>query len=207
MCSSGDGFSAQKAKAFEDTLQGLAELRRKPYGSYDVVEIPRARRVHQSLLTAPFSVISCFFACVRVLSTAPIGYVKQLAELERGMRTVQLRMNRGMPQGRDAVGRYSPYPGLILTNGPATGLVMVAASLWLRFFGLAPSGESGLRAIYVESWARVSSLSLTGKILVKTGMCERVLVQWDSLRERYGGAVDRGGEGRGQVEYIGPLVR
>lgn len=205
--SSGDNFSEQKAVAFEETLAGLAELRRRPYGSYDISRVPRARRVHQSLLTTPYSVLRCFFACVRMLSTAPEHYKKQIASLEREVRSRQPRMTRAVPGGRQAHMRYSPFPALILTNGPATGLVVVAASIWLRFFGFAPSGETLLRTIFIESWARVSSLSLTGKILVATGMCERTLVQWEPLSERYGGAERMDAQPPGQVEFIGPLVR
>lgn len=205
--SSGDNFSTQKAAEFEKTLAGLAELRRKPYGSYDISVVPRARRVHQSLLTTPLSVLKCFLACIRMLSTLPEGYRKQLVSLERDMREHQLRMNRGVPTGKQAKARYSPFPSLILTNGPATGLVVVAASIWLRFFGFARSGECVLRTIFVESWARVSSLSLTGKIMVASGMCERMLVQWEPLKERYGGAVGIDDQRPGQVEFIGPLVK
>ena len=52
-----------------------------------------------------------------------------------------------------------------------------------------------MRTIYVESWARVRGLSLSGKILVAVGACERVLVQWEGL--------GRAGKG----EFKGVLVR
>jgi beta-1,4-N-acetylglucosaminyltransferase len=49
-----------------------------------------------------------------------------------------------------------------------------------------------MRTIYVESWARVRRLSLSGTILV--GVVDRFLVQWEGLR------------GLGRAEYIGVLV-
>jgi len=52
-----------------------------------------------------------------------------------------------------------------------------------------------MRTIYVESWARVEGLSLSGKILMAVGACERVLVQWEGL--------SRAGRG----EFRGVLVR
>lgn len=44
-------------------------------------------------------------------------------------------------------------------------------------------GRSTPRIIYLESFARTSSLSLTGKILVKLALAERVAVQWDGVKE------------------------
>ena len=61
---------------------------------------------------------------------------------------------------------------------------------------MAVRGTSGkMRSIYIESWARVKGLSLSGRILVATGAVDRVLVQWEGLA----------GTGRG--EFRGCLVR
>src|SRR5204862_5169064 len=57
--SSGDEFSAQKATEFEDMLQDVwtsktgqeASKEKFECGRYRVIEVPRARRIHQSLLT------------------------------------------------------------------------------------------------------------------------------------------------------------
>lgn len=86
------------------------------------------------------------------------------------------------------------YPDLIVANGPATAVLIIAASLLLRFFNII--GTAGkMRTIYVESWARVSTLSLSGKILRAGGMVNRMLVQWDGLAKK------------GQGEFRGALVR
>jgi beta-1,4-N-acetylglucosaminyltransferase len=71
-------------------------------------------------------------------------------------------------------------PDLIVTNGPATGVIVVLASLMIRFFGWQRTGE--MRTVYVESWARVRSLSLSGKILLWCGFTDRFLVQWEALK-------------------------
>lgn len=81
-------------------------------------------------------------------------------------------------------------PDLILTNGPGTGVVVVLASLILRFLGV---GQDRMRTVYVESWARVKGLSLSGRLLVR--VVDRVLVQWEGLE---------GVGGRG--EFLGVLV-
>jgi len=176
--SSGDSFSASKAVEFEKEL--LEQLERESIqGSnkeYDIVTVRRARRVHQGIMTAPFSTLACLFDCFKVL---------------RGTHP-QLRIKHGQ------------YPDLILTNGPGTGVCVVLASIILLFFGLAsPHSKNAkdmsyhssgqMRTIYIESWARVESLSLSGKILKP--FVDRFIVQWPQL-------VKKGD----RVEYIGPLV-
>lgn len=84
------------------------------------------------------------------------------------------------------------YPDLVMTNGPGTAVCVVLACLLLRFFDV--RGTRGkMRTIYVESWARVKRLSLSGKILIRC--VDRFLVQWEGLK---------GVGGRG--EYLGVLV-
>ena len=171
--SSGDVFSARKACDFEkSTSGGGIDVRRR----YEIVTVRRARRVHQSLLTAPWTSMLCFWDCLTVL---------------RGKHRDQ-KQNHG-------------YPDLILTNGPGTGVCVVVACLALLFFGLGsvtvpysdvarPVKPGQMRTIFIESWARVSTLSLSGRLL--RGVVDRFLVQWPQLAEPAGG----GGE------YIGPLV-
>ena len=174
--SSGDGFSAQKAVEFEESLDKNAIGE----GAYDVLTVRRARRVHQSLLTTPLSTMQCLWDCLRVL---------------RGTH----------PQQHDRHG----YPDLVLTNGPGTGVCVVLAAIFLLCLGLSgpqkrkngtgnvkepPYHYSGrMRTIYVESWARVKTLSLSGTILLP--LVDRFLVQWPK-------AVDAGS----RAEYVGPLV-
>lgn len=76
-------------------------------------------------------------------------------------------------------------PRLLLTNGPATGAVVALAArlLCLR-----------TRVVYVESVARVDSLSLSGRIVYHLDLSDRFIVQWPELK-RYAG-----------VEYYGLLA-
>ena len=82
---------------------------------------------------------------------------------------------------RKALGSPSAeaYPDVVITNGPATAVMVILAAIWLKFFGVAPVGK--LMIIYVESWARVKTLSLSGRILLSMGVCDEFLVQWESL--------------------------
>ncbi|KAI8590271.1 asparagine-linked glycosylation 14 [Geranomyces variabilis] len=79
-------------------------------------------------------------------------------------------------------------PSLILSNGPGTALPV----LLLAFLPRIVMGASfGPRLIYVESWARVRTLSLTGKL--SWWFVDRFLVQWPF-------------EGLKGVEFIGRVV-
>jgi beta-1,4-N-acetylglucosaminyltransferase len=132
--SSGDSFSAGLAAEFEARLRDSG-------GMFEVVELPRARRVHQSIFTAPATSLSCLWASLKILE-------------------------------RDS-------PDVVLTNGPGTGVIVVLASLILRFLGLA--GSERTRCVYVESLARCNKLSLSGRLLSK--VVDRFLVQWPELEK------------------------
>ena len=160
--SSGDSFSTERAIDFEQTL-GLA-------GHFDIVTVPRARRVHQTLLTTPVSALSCLLACIRVLSTSSTLLTAMVP--------------------------HTPFPNVIVTNGPGTAVIMVLASIILRFFDLTgrANNPAMLRTVYFESWARVHQLSTSGKLLVP--LVDRFIVQWPQLLARAGG----------HAEYRGWLV-
>lgn len=161
--SSGDAFSAERTKRFEEWLRPTEETVSKC--QWDIVTVHRARKIHQPIYTAPFSGLQCLWDCIQVL---------------RG--THRDRRDKTSTAGS----RLSTYPDLILTNGPATAVILIIASVLLMFLGLAPispSAEGGgaMRSIYIESWARVKTLSLSGKIL--RFMVGRFLVQWRGLED------------------------
>lgn len=199
--SSGDAFSAQRAVAFERRLEetaarpktedeemvqvppialngvmemnGVMEKRtRGEQGHcvgaehYTIATIPRARRIHQPLYTTPFSALQTWVAAFKPLLSTPTTTETTSVSL----------------------------PTLIITNGPATAVLVVLAVFFLRFFNLWGAESKGLcRTVYVESFARVKTLSLSGKLLVR--VVDRFLVQWEEL-EGYGG----------RAEFCGILV-
>jgi beta-1,4-N-acetylglucosaminyltransferase len=198
--SSEDAFSTLKAKEFEIEISGpRAREMEGMFGqaseAYDIVIVRRARRVHQSLFSTPWSVLLCLWDCLKLL----MGARSQRAG--RQLWRCDMRMSLS-------------YPDLILTNGPGTGVCIVLASLILRFIGLhglsSPSLNNNIkdilykrsqrhaagqmRTIFIESWARVRTLSLTGKILLP--LVDRFLVQWPNLE----------GRGGGKAEFVGALV-
>jgi beta-1,4-N-acetylglucosaminyltransferase len=176
--SSGDTISAERARSFETTAasqrQGeIAKSKPKPSKnqssseSYTVHIIPRARKIHQPLYTAPFSSLRCLISCLSIL------------------------LGRG---STSADSTQLDFPDLIICNGPATATIMVFASIILRFFDVGGCHSRGkMRTIYVESWARVKKLSLSGTFLLR--VVDRFLVQWPQLAKP-----------GGKAEYIGVLV-
>lgn len=75
-------------------------------------------------------------------------------------------------------------PDLVLCNGPGTCLPVCCAAFFMRVIGLKPA-----RIVYVESFARVKSLSLTGRLLYQTRIADDVIVQWEELARRYPRAI------------------
>jgi beta-1,4-N-acetylglucosaminyltransferase len=77
-------------------------------------------------------------------------------------------------------------------------MVILAATI-LKLFAIAPARK--MKIIYVESWARVKTLSLSGKVLLRIGICDKFLVQWESLAKSINGP-----GAKRKVEWRGFLV-
>lgn len=179
--SSGDAFSSNKAYEIEKNLQ----LKYKPgvkepsgrdemdplTGIWDVKIVPRARKIHQPLYTTPFSAFWSMVCCLEALYSC-----SQTSRIGKGL-----------------------FPDVIITNGPATAVMVIFASAILKFFAVAPLDR--MKTVYVESWARVRTLSLSGKILLKVGICDVFLVQWEALAKEI-----NGNGSRQKVDWVGFLV-
>ena len=176
--SSGDDFSERKARAFEQSLEEWTGGSEELYGFFDIKLVPRARKIHQSLLTTAVSALRCGRTCFELLRDPPMGHQKR---------------KDGMFQ------RTKRYPDLVLANGPATATILIAACIFCRFLAL-PGSRRAMRCVYVESWARVKKLSLSGYLLWRSGACDRMLVQWPDL------LLDARGRRRKGLEYHGVLV-
>ncbi|OJD31001.1 glycosyltransferase family 1 protein [Diplodia corticola] len=136
-------------------------------GTYTLHTVPRARAIHQPLLTTPLSALRCLASCLSILHES----------------------------SNSSSGARSPPPDLILANGPGTAVVVILAAVLLRFFDLNDArGTSRIRTVYVESWARVTRLSLSGRLLLP--VVDRFVVQWEGLVGRTGG----------KGEFLGVLV-
>ncbi|KAK4242204.1 glycosyltransferase [Achaetomium macrosporum] len=133
------------------------------HGTLDSFQVPRARRVHQPFWTAPFTCVLTAFYCINALTREP-----------------EVR-----PRTRH--GKQFKYPHVIVTNGPATGFVVCAVAHMLKIFYLVP--DNRLKMVYVESWARSRTLSLTGRLFWWTNIADMFCVQHDELARRTKGAV------------------
>ncbi|SJM86409.1 related to UDP-N-acetylglucosamine transferase subunit ALG14 [Zygosaccharomyces bailii] len=71
-------------------------------------------------------------------------------------------------------------PHLVLFNGPGTCCIL---ALWFKVLELVVLWQDSSNIVYVESLARVRSLSLTGKILYY--LADLFVVQWADLQQRY----------------------
>ena len=144
---------------------------RKGETGYEIVIVPRAREIHQGLLTTPWSCLRCLLTCTRLL----------------------LRLQK-----------VPGVPDLVLTNGPATALIVLLAvqvvRIWNEIIHLFPwhkggrgmkegdrrgvEKRGGLKTMYIESWARVRTPSLTLKLVYWLRLGDRVIVQHRGLAER-----------------------
>lgn len=174
--SSGDTLSAERAKEFEENALALGgqealmagKVRKATDAGPGKYEVVTVPRAREIHQPAWTSPISC-------TKTFLACWNLLLAQLK---------------QGRD-------FPDLILVNGPATATVLVFASVALRFFNVKGCMQRyKMRTVYVESWARVKRLSLSGKVLSR--VVDRFLVQWPML--------DAKRNGSGRAQYYGTLV-
>lgn len=81
-------------------------------------------------------------------------------------------------------------PQLCLTNGPA---ISVTISLAIRLLQLLTLGfRYGCNIIYVESFCRTRTLSLSGKLIYYLRLANSFYVQWQPLQARYVRTIYRG---------------
>ncbi|KLJ12778.1 hypothetical protein EMPG_12228 [Blastomyces silverae] len=198
-----------------DSSSPKALLESPPPSSYTIITVPRARRVHQSFLTAPISTLHCLWVCICVLRGKHRDPKSTNGDEPPPSVSTSAATSSPSSTGPPST---NPYPNIILTNGPATAVCVILAAKILRaitsistlppfiFFQnqspqpLQPSSghrERYLRTIFIESWARVTTLSLSGKIVLP--LVDRFLVQWDGL-EGYSSWFG------GTAEFAGALV-
>ncbi|KAI5927899.1 glycosyltransferase family 1 protein [Camillea tinctor] len=152
----GDENSYHKVMTFERRLLRRFSKNNFRSGTFDIVWFDRARAVHQSWLTTPFTAITSFLGIFSILVAPPIPPCA--------------------PKFR--------FPGVIVTNGPGTGFLILLAARVLKILLVVP--RSHMRTIYVESWARVKSLSLTGKLIRRCKLADLFIVQSRQLAQQQG---------------------
>lgn len=71
---------------------------------------------------------------------------------------------------------YKLQPDLVISNGPGTCFPICFISFIFRVFGLL---DSGSKIVFVESFCRVRTISLTGRILI--WFVDTFVVQWPEI--------------------------
>jgi len=157
---SGDKSSQNMITTLETTISDAYPDERA--GTRDVFLIKRARAVHQSLWTTPFTCLMSAAHAINALTREP-----------------NLRPSRTYGYG-------FKYPHVIITNGPATGFIIALVAHLLKIFYLVPPNR--LKTVYIESWAKTKTLSLTGKLFRWTGIADMFCVQHEMLARSIPGA-------------------
>lgn len=127
-------------------------------GVYSIYTIPRARMVGQSWLTTPFTML-------------------------RSLWGIWDALRLSLPLSSYAAGKIQ-YPDAILMNGPGTAFVVAALVHVMKMLTFIPLNRASI--VYVESFTRVDSLSLTGKLLWWGNMADVFITQHKSVAARYG---------------------
>ncbi|KAG0237429.1 UDP-N-acetylglucosamine transferase subunit [Actinomortierella wolfii] len=136
---------------------------------YTIHRVPRSRYVHQSFLTTPFTLLYSM--------SVAIPMVIRLSCRQR--KKQQHQKQQKQPSS------------VLLMNGPGTCLALALAVILARMIGIPDNETPDL--FFIESFARVKTLSLAGKLLYP--LVDHFLVQWPTLAERYP-----------RAQYIGILV-
>jgi beta-1,4-N-acetylglucosaminyltransferase len=150
---------SRSQKIIDDFEAERSERRRHlshPPGLYEIVWVARARYVGQSWLTTPFTALESVFDCYKILT-----------------------MRRPLS---DPIGPIE-FPQTIICNGPGSSAVFVLVSHLMRMYGLIPANRCV--TLFVESIARVRSLSLTGKIFYYLDIADAFVVQHKGVKEVY----------------------
>lgn len=163
-----DTSSVAKAHHLESTIKDAYPREDVRAGTSDIFLIRRARKVHQPLYTAPFTCLISAFHAANALTRMPS--LRSTKENEKEFK----------------------YPHVIVTNGPANGFIVCLVAHLLKIFYLVP--ENRAKMVYIETWARSKTMSLTGKLFLKTGIADVVGVQHESLARIFKGS-----------QYIGPV--
>jgi len=131
LISSGDRFSADKARAYESSLSGSSDASQKEQCEYDIITLPRARAVHQSFMTTPLSLARSFATCFKIIAVDPL-------------------LGHGRSKRRKEDERKRVFADLVLMNGPGTCVPVVLAVYILRVSAeLSPAEESRLLTLSI----------------------------------------------------------
>ncbi|KAI1657514.1 glycosyltransferase family 1 protein [Daldinia decipiens] len=150
----GDDLSYKRVMDFERRLNSRFTSHNLNAGTYDIMFFHRSRAVHQSWWTTPFSVCDCSNDALDIITT---------------------------PAPNPTISEFK-LPGVIVTDGPGTGLVFLMCVYLMKFFALVH--EDSMKCVFVESWARVNSLSFSGMLIKFFQLADVFIIQHRPLHRR-----------------------
>ena len=112
---------------------------------------------------------------IKSSKTAPLVYISRAREGGQSWVSTLFTFSKAMLDSLVVV--FRERPEIIACDGPGTCLPICFAGFLLRVFGIVNT-----KIVFVESFARVKSLSLTGWVLLF--LADRFVVQWQSLLEK-----------------------
>ncbi|KAI1471465.1 glycosyltransferase family 1 protein [Daldinia caldariorum] len=152
----GDEVSYKKVMDFERYLHARFNAYNLHAGTCDIGFFRRSRAVHQSWWTTVFSVVDSVSDAYDIILDRPLN-------------------NPAIPEGT--------LPGVVVTDGPGTGFVFMLCAYLMKLLAIVP--VDSVKCVFVESWARVNSLSFSGKLVEFLQLSDVFIVQHPPLRERY----------------------
>ncbi|KIH90773.1 beta-1,4-N-acetylglucosaminyltransferase [Sporothrix brasiliensis 5110] len=170
---SGDHHSVNAVKRLEGQISRTFPVDENgvaPGGSWDIVHVVRARRVHQPLYTAWLSALQSALSIVQALVRPP----------NQQQTTNNSKSAKNAKNANDAFA----YPNLIVTNGPGTGFIVCLVAVVLKMLYIVPTNRCSV--LFIETWAHVSTLSLTGKLFHYSRLADLFVVQHELLAANTG---------------------
>lgn len=153
----GEDLSVKRIEKMENGLSKRFEAHGVDGGTFDIYTIRRTRMVHQSFFTTPFTTAKCIQDVIWMLmASSPPALSQEVRQ----------------------------FPDVIVTNGPGTGFVISLIAYLLRMTWLIPAGKC--KIVFIESFAKVRTLSMTGKLFHHLKIADRLIVQHPPLAEKYG---------------------
>ncbi|KAI4860627.1 oligosaccharide biosynthesis protein Alg14 like-domain-containing protein [Hypoxylon rubiginosum] len=151
-----DVLSFKKVLAFEHRVGNAFQRCGMNSGTFNIRPFNRARHVHQGWSSASVTVIKSMCDVLDILLGAPTR--RQRSSLQ--------------------------FPNVIVSNGPGTGFLFLLTAHVLKLLCLVP--EPYMKTVYVESWARVKTLSLSAKLVKFFQVADVFVAQHRQLASRDG---------------------
>lgn len=164
LITSGDSHSVNAVNRLENVIRAMYPVDANGStlgGTWEIVDVVRARHVHQPLFAAWYTALLSALSIVQALRQPP-------------------KLRKTSTKAKTPL----TYPNLIVTNGPGTGFIVCLVAFVLRMLYIIPADRCSV--LFIETWAHVSTLSLTGKLFYYSRIADLFVVQHEQLAKNTG---------------------